>query len=685
MKNAFVSTLLLALLAFSASAQLDRSQQPQPGPAPVIRLGEFESFTMDNGLRVIVVENDKVPVVSFQMTLDIDPVMEGDAKGFVDLGGALLREGTASRSKAEIDEQIDFIGASLSTFSTGLFGSSLSRHTETLLELMSDILLHPSFPEEELQRLVTQNISALATVRSDANAMARNVATAVTYGPEHPYGEITTEESLRQVDIGRIQDYYKTYFRPNVAYMVVVGDITAERARQLLERYFSAWEPAEVPRHTYPTPQPPPGRRVAFAERAGAIQSVVTVTYPVKLSPGHPDAIKASVMNTILGGSFTSRLMQNLREDKGYTYGARSGLSTDRLVGRFTAGTEVRNSVTDSTLVEIFSEMQRLIEEPIAAEDLQMIKNYMTGTFARSLESPRTMAGFALNIARYNLPEDYYATYLEKLNDVSPEDIREVAATYLKPDNAVIVVAGNRDEVVDQLVRFSATGEVELFDAFGRPVVQEAVAMEAGMTAQGVIDRYIRAIGGRERLEGVRDMSQEMSMAVMGQQATIKTYQMTPGLLLAETLMGGMSLSKQLFDGTKLVVTSPVGRQEFTEGPVVEQARMQAVMFPELKYGEMGVTARLMGAETLDGESVYRLELTNPDGNKSYDYYSMETGLKIRSMGDQASASFGNYTEVQGIKMPFKMTQEAGGQVIETTVVEVRINSGLERSFFTVD
>lgn len=686
MKKIFLFIAISFSLVTLATAQIDRSQRPQPGPAPVIQLGEFETFTLENGLQVILVENHRVPMVSFQLSLDIDPVMEGDAKGYISLGGSLLREGTTSRTKQEIDEAIDFVGANLSTFSTGMFASSLVRHKETLLELMSDILLNPSFPEQELNRLVTQQTSNLATARSDAGTMARNVGTAAAFGPSHPYGEIMTEESLRNVNTDLIREYYHTYFRPNVAYMVIVGDITKQEAERVMNQYFSGWEPADVPSRSYPTPVPPAGRRVAFADRTGAVQSVVNVTYPVVLTPGHPDAIKASVMNFILGGgAFSGRLLQNLREDKGYTYGAYSNLSTDRLVSRFTATAEVRNSVTDSTVVEILGEMERLIREPVDEESLDLVKNYMTGSFARSLESPRTIANFALNIARHNLPEDYYATYLEKLNAVTVQDVQEVAAKYLKPENAIIVVAGSRDEVAGSLERFSATEEVEFFDAFGRPVVAGEVEMAAGMTADMVIEDYIRAIGGREKLAAVNDLTMEMSLSVMGQQATVKTYQKKPGLLLSETIMGGMTLSKQIFDGEKIVVTSPMGKQEFTEGPMLKQAQMQAIAFPELNYEQLGMEFNLLGAETLDGRQVYRIEYANPAGDKNYDYYCMETGLKLQTRSEQVTVIYDDYREVDGILFPFRMEQQAGPQRVEMKLVEVKINSGLSDDLFVTE
>ncbi len=687
MNKIFTTIVLSLFVVFTLNAQIDRSQRPEPGPAPVIQLGEFESFEMQNGMTVIVVENRQVPVVSFQLTLDIDPVFEGDAKGYVNMAGSLMREGTTNRTKQEIDEAIDFIGGSLSTFSTGMFASSLTRHQETLLDLMSDILLNPSFPEEELERLITQNKSGLATVRNDAGAMANNVSRAVVFGPDHPYGEITTEETLDNITIDLIRQYYQDHFKPNVAYMVIVGDMDAHEARDVMDAYFGGWEPGEVPTRTYPTPGLPDGRRVAFANRMGAVQSVVMVTHPVVLTPGHEDAIKVSVMNSILGGgAFSGRLMQNLREDKGYTYGARSNIGTDRLVSRFTARTEVRNEVTDSTVNEILREMDRMIYEPVDPASLELTRNFMTGSFARSLESPRTIANFALNITRYDLPEDYYATYLERLNEVTIEDVQEVAAKYLSTENAIIVVAGNQDEVADKLGPFSATGEVEFYDAFGRPVEDiELRPVAAGVTIDSVIESYLEALGGRTKLKGIRDMTQEMTASTMGMQIQIKNYQKAPHYIMQKTQMGGMTLSQQLFDGEKAVVVSQMGRQEFTEGPEFEQMKMQSVMNIETAYKDYGIEKELLGIEVIDGQPAYKVEVTYPSGNPAFDFYCLESGLKIQTLTGQGSTKYSDYKEVDGIMVAHHMIQEAGPQTLEIKIDQIRFNTGLEDGFFVIE
>ncbi len=687
MRKTSIFSLLALFLFFTVDAQVDRSQRPEPGPAPEIQLGEFESFELDNGLQVIVVENRQVPVVSFQLSLDLDPVFEGDAKGYVSLAGSLMREGTTNRSKQEIDEAIDFIGASLSTSSSGIFASSLTRHQDVLLDLMTDILYNPSFPEEELERLINQTRSGLATVQNDASAMASNVARAVTYGHDHPYGEITTEESLENVSLDLIRQYYEDHFKPNVAYLVIVGDMGVEEAREVTERYFASWEAGEVPQRTFPTPEPPEGRRVAFANRAGAVQSVVAVTHPVVLTPGHEDAIKVSVMNSVLGGgAFSGRLMQNLREDKGYTYGARSSLSTDPLVGRFQARTEVRNEVTDSTVTEILYEMERMINEPIDQESLELTRNFMTGSFARSLESPQTIARFARNVLRYDLPDDYYATYLERLAAVTVDDVQEMAAKYLKPENSIIVVAGNQDEVAETLIPFSATGEVEFYDAFGRPFVEaELAAAPEGYTAETVIERYIEAIGGRDQLKRIEDLTQKMTASLQGMQIQINNYQKAPHYMLVNTKMGDMVLSQQLFDGERFKVQSQMGLQEFSEGPEFEEMKLQAIMNMELHYDEFDIQTELLGVRPVNGRDAYKVELTYPSGNHVQDYYCVETGLKIKSADMQSKSYFSEYKEVNGLMFPHEVRQEAGGQQIDMQVDAVEINSGLEESFFVIE
>jgi zinc protease len=701
-KRAVIIILFTGFLLPSI-AQVDRSRPPEPGPAPQIQIGDYTTFTLDNGMRVIVVENDKIPVVSFQLTLDIDPVMEGEAAGYVGMAGSLMRTGTTTRNKAEIDEEIDFIGATLSTYSSGIFASSLTRHTGTLLELMSDVLLNPVFPQEELDRQINQTLTGLSAVLTDASAMVGNVSTRLVYGEVHPYGEVTTPETVENITRELLVDYHNTYFRPNAAYMIIVGDIRTEQAKELMERYFSAWQPGEVPTHNYEIPLPPPGNTVAIAERAGAVQSVISVTYPVYLKPGDPDAISASVMNGILGGgAFSGRLMQNLREDKGFTYGARSSLSSDRLVGRFTARTEVRNSVTDSAIVEILREMERMVSEPVDEETLELTRNFLNGSFARSLESPRTIASFALNIERYNLPEDYYDTYLERLSQVTAADVQRVAGRFLRPENSFIVVGGDKSEVAGSLEKFSSDGSVLLFDPFGRRIVEDSDPEAAAKpeaktgfepfeepTAEKVIDRYIRATGGAYNLGNIKEKVMFMQGRVQGNDMKIIIRQKYPDkykMTLQRVIRGqDYIIMEQVLNGNRGMHASPSGFIPLEE-QVIKELKQEAIIVPELSYGERGFSLTLEGTETINGEEAYKILITGgPLDQTRTEYFSIATGFKLRSetlsktpSGNMMQVtSYSDYRRFGAMTFPFRITQQLGGESFEMQVYSLQINEGI--------
>jgi zinc protease len=692
MKKLFLIVSISLLFVFCALAQLDRSQPPAPGPAPSIHIGDYQTYTMKNGLKVIVVEDKKVPVVSVQLTLDIEPVFEGEAKGYTDMAGSLMRTGTKTRTKQQIDEQIDFIGANLSTFAGGMFGSSLKKHFGTMMDLFADVLLNPVFPEDELEKLRQQSLSGLATVKTDPSSMVSNMTSALLYGPEHPYGSVVTEESVNNITIDKVRGYYNTYFKPNVAYLVVVGDITLDEVKSLTQKHFDAWTPGNVPSPNYSSPAPPAGNRVALANRTGAVQSSIRVAYPLDMKPGAPEAIKASVMNGILGGSFSGRLNQNLREDKGYTYGARSNLTTDPLIASFYAGTEVRNSVTDTTLNEIVKEMNLLRNELVDDGILNLVKNFMSGSFARSLESPRTIANFALNIERYKLPKDYYATYLERLSKVSAEDVQAMAQKYLLPENMFIIVSGNQDEVTEKLVPFSASGEVEFYDPFGRRIERVDMELATDVTAQKVIQDYLKALGGKDKLKEVKDISMNMTASVQGMTIDAVTYRKSPDKFYSALSMGGNVLQKQVFDGTRGKVTAMGGAQEIT-GDDLTQMKYQATMNIELFYEELGFELELAGMEMIEGAQAYKLIITNPMGKASTEYFDANSGLKLRSvvsqdtpMGPMTSVSdFMNYKEFGGLMFPTEMTQTAGPQTITMKVSSVEVNTGLGDDVFKIE
>lgn len=682
-----IALILLAIVfAFNIQAQLDRSTPPQAGPAPKINIGQAKSFELKNGLKVFVVENHKVPVVSYSLSLDIDPVLEGEKVGYVSMAGDLMRAGTTNRSKADLDASIDFIGATLSTYSQGIYARSLKKHSDELLDLMTDVLYNASFPAEELEKNKKQALTGLKSQKDDPAAIASNVASVLKYGKNHPYGEVQTEATIEAITIDDCKNYYETYFRPNVAYLVIVGDITAKEAKKQVKKYFASWEAADVPSHQYDFPKSYESPKVAVANKDAATQSTINLTYAVNLTPGHPDAIKARVMNQVLGGgSFSARLFQNLREDKAFTYGAYSRLSNDELAGSFTASSQVRGSVTDSAFTEIIYEMNRMREELVAKEDLQLVINSMTGSFSRSLEDPQTIARFALNIEKYGLAEDYYETYLEKLAAVTPEDVKAMANKYLTPDNAIILAVGDVSKIKSTLKKFSKDGQVDMYNFYGEEV--KSMPLPAGLTAEKVIADYVKAIGGVETLQNVNDVVMNASLTMQGMTINVDTYQRNPNHLCVETKMNGNIMQKQVCNGEAAKMVGPGGEQQL-EGPMLEKMKVDAYLFPELKYAELGFKTELLGTEEVEGQDTYKLKITSPDGSEKTAFFSRATGLKVKEVAQMGQVSVitlnTEYTEVDGIKFPKAMKQTMGPQSFDVVVETIKVNQGIEDSIFEI-
>lgn len=681
MKKLYIN-LLLVLLSAGVTAQIDRSKMPEPGPAPKIELGETQSFTLENGLKVFVVENDKLPRVAYSLQLDIDPFAEGDKMGMADLAGDLMSRGTKNRTKDEINFEIDFIGASFGTSSTSVFGSSLKKNQIKLLEIMSDVVKNPDFKQEELDKLKTQYISNIQSQKDDPDAIAGNVTRVLLYGKEHPYGEIMTEETVGNVTLEDTKNIYNTYFKPNVAYLAVVGDITLDEAKELVTKYFGDWERGKVPTHTYETPAKPSAPQVAFVNKPGAVQSVISVFNTIDLKPGSEDDITASIANGILGGGFVSKLNLNLREEHSYTYGARSSISSDEWVGSFSASAKVRNEVTDSALTEMIKEVMAMPNGKITEDELTTIKNYRSGTFAIGLESASRKASYAINIDKYNLPEDYYATYLKKVADITLEDVKRVSKKYINPYQGYILVVGNQEEVAEKLKSFSPTGVLKFYDSYGNEVEETtAKAAPEGVTAETVLNAYLDAIGGQKNLSKVNSISMDMKASMQGKPLQIEVTIDGSGKLYQAISMNGNVMQKQVYNGEKAIVSGMQGTQSL-EGDELNKMKEEAVLFPEMNYLKEGYTTVLKGMDTKYDEEVYVLKITSPSGAEKTNFYSVESGLLLGSeeMTETPQGSFMNsstyseYTTIKGVKYPFKIVEGVGPQTIEMYMNELKVN-----------
>ena len=456
MKKSIYSFLLL-FTAYSLTGQvsIDRSNAPEAGPARTPKIAAYESFELNNGLKVFVVEDHKLPRITMSLILDRDPIMEGNKAGYTSMAGDIIGSGTDSRTKSQLDEEIDFMGANFSSSASSIRAGGLSKYTDDILDIFSDVLLNPSFPEEEFKKLKSQMTSGVKANSENVDAISSNLTGVSIYGLEHPYGEVMTEATVDAITLEDCKSYYDAYFRPNIAYLVIIGDITVKEAKKKLGTSLKKWKRKEVPSLEYSKTPLPASSRIVLVDKPSAVQSLIWVGNVIDLAPGHPDIEPLRIANKILGGGMSGRLFRNLREDKAFTYGAYSNFGIDKLNSTFSASAKVRNEVTDSAIVEFMNELKTIRTEMVSQEDIVNAKSSLSGSFGRSLESTSSAATFALNIARYGLPKDYYNNYLNRLDDVTAEDVLRVSNKYMTTDNITIAVVG---KAKDNAAKLSAFG-----------------------------------------------------------------------------------------------------------------------------------------------------------------------------------------------------------------------------------
>lgn len=679
------------LISFSVSAQLDRSIQPVGGPTPKIKLDKPKEFKLKNGIKVLVVENHKLPRVSYSLRIDGTPILEGEKAGVLSILGEMLGNGTTSIEKDVFNEEIDYLGANVSIGFRSSFASSLTKHNDRILELMADAIINPLLTVEEFDKTKEQLIESLKADEKSIDAIGSRVGNALSYGKDHVYGEFITEETLNKISYEDVIDFHKKYTYPNSAYIVVIGDVNYKEVKKSITEKFSVWKKAKKVENDVPVLTPNVGlTEVNFIDLPSATQSSIGVTNNVELKMNDEDYFTALITNNILGGGGEGYLFKNLREDKGYTYGAYSSLGSSRYgVARFSAGAKVRNMVTDSAVTEIVNEIVRIRTELVDAELLKNAKAKYVGNFIMRLERPQTIANYALNIKLNDLPEDFYETYLEKINAVTAEDVKRVANKYFKIANTRIIVVGKGSDVVENLekVGFPINYFDKYANAVAKPVFNKAIP--EGMTALDVVDNYIKAIGGKDMLLNVNTLVSNMDVTLPG--APFKpmaiSKKMMPNKISFEMKanMGGqtMSLMKRNFSGEKGYMEQQGQKMQMSEEEIIEAKNVEGI-FDELYYNED--QTELLSINSIDGEDVYKVKVVKNE-KTSYRYYAVESGylMSIEEEDENkniSSTKYGDYRSVNGIMMPYFMQVNAGGQNLEFNTTEVLVNSELKNSDF---
>ena len=675
--------ILTLLLTFPAFAQVDRSQQPQPGPAPVIQLGEPERFTLKNGLSVLIVENNKLPRASVSLTLDNPPIAEGEMAGVSAMTAALLGKGSKKIDKDSFNEEVDFMGASINFGSQSASASSLSRYFNRVLELMSEAALNPNFTQEEFDKERDIILDGIKSSEKSVTSAARRVENLLAYGKNHPYGEYVSKESVEKISLADVKAFYKRYFLPNNAYLIIVGDVDAQGLKEQVKKLFGKWKKKDFPNDNIPEVNNVSSTQIDFVNMPNAVQTEVSVQNTVSLRKKDADYFPLLIANGILGGGGEARLFLNLREDKGYTYGSYSRIGNNKYTNsRFRASASVRNAVVDSAVVELLYEINRMKNEMVSDEELSRAKAKYVGSFVRAVERPSTVASYALEIETEDLPDDFYTTYLESVNSVTKEDIQRVAQKYFLVDQARVVVTGKASEVLDNLEKVQFNGNVvpvNYYDKYGNVIDRPAsFELPDGVSAQTILANYIDAIGGLDALNAIQTLEVSYNANFMGnalEATSINTADEQKQIIK----MGGNVLATVIVNASGAKVEQMGNSMDL---PPEMAADMQAAIgiVPELKMME-NENVTVTGTEEVDGQNAYALEMKG-QSTTTTTYYAVESGLKLKQttvtemMGQTQTqeTTYGNYKSFGSLLIPTTTTVPLGPQTVDATIGDVKIN-----------
>jgi predicted Zn-dependent peptidase len=456
--------LLLSTLVLSARADIDRTKKPEPGPAPEAAFPDYVTKELPNGLKVFVIEDDRKPVITLRLVIKSGDALDGEKPGIAGFVASLLNRGTATHDALAFAQAVDSLGATLEAASgpdsLSVSTSGLTKVTDPLLDLFADAVMHPVFAPEEFAKAQRRTYSSLTAQKKEPRALVGKLMSRTLFG-EHPYGKFTTPESVKAITRDDLAAFHAKWFAPNNASLAIVGDVKAADILPKIEKALGGWARKDITVPKEEETVPISGLTIHLLDLPGSVQSNVIVCRTEPSRAKNPDVPELNVMNSILGGGFSGRLFQNLREKHGYTYGSSSAFGYDKDAGWFQATAETRNDVTAPAITEILGEIHRIMTDPVGGPELELQRQYNTGNYLLSLENAGRVASRVQDIDLYGLAPDFYKTYAKRMAAVTAEKVTELANKYLSTKDAAIVVVGDAKQVRESLEKL---GKVVLYD-----------------------------------------------------------------------------------------------------------------------------------------------------------------------------------------------------------------------------
>ena len=688
-----VFLLILPFMIQDAIAQgrgtvdgINRSQRPEAGPPPEITFPPYETFTLKNGLKVFLVQDPR-PSVTLRLLVRGGNALDNDMTGLADAVADLITNGAGSLSASEFADQIDFIGgnvgASASPDAISVVGSGLKKHFPEVLKLFGTAVMNPMYPEDEIAKYKALQISGLQASKKEADFLATYAVNKMLYG-NSPLGHMPTEKSLSSISRDDIVRYHKTTFVPNNATLAVVGDLTPGELKKMLEDEFGAWKAGKDLPPPSPSMMNPKSGQVILVDRPTSVQSILRVVGP---GPDYTDRdrTRAFLVNSVLGGGtgLGNRLAMNLRETHAYTYTPYSYFTANQFGGYFVAAADVRNEVTDSALVQLIYEVERMTREPITSDELDLNVKSAMGNYLMSLANPTTTAMRVQSIDFYKLPHDYYDKLVQIYSTTTTAHIQELAKKYFRKQDMNIVVVGKASEVKEKLEAF---GEVQVWDEDLNPV-KDVSAEDLGITAEQAWAKMLDAMGGKDNLRKVQSISQEgsgsLSFGPQTMEGAMKMTQAVPNKVYQELSVNGMTMQQQFSDGETVAVIAQGQRIPL---PAEDQAKILAgsYLFPEARLDELDGSLMLKGTKSLEGKETVIVEMQLPNAPTQLYYIDRASFLPVQVAEEETTTRYFDWVEVGGgIKRPSGMVITLGpGGELKVSNLSYTVNGTVDDKIF---
>lgn len=643
-------------------------------PAP-----DVADFKLANGLRVMVLEDQEQENISVRLLVDRPLVAEKTYAGTGYLTEQMLLAGTTTQNKKELTRSLAKLRGDVTISDRTITGHAPHQRAAELLAYIADLVINPVFQEEEFTELKENYRNSTLAQKEEASFIAEQFSRQLIFGTHHPYGEKTTAQTIDQVTVQACRNFHKRYYRPTIAHLAIVGNITPEEARELAEASFGQWQSVGPLFSEFFNPAPlPESTKVNIVDVPAPAQAILEIGYSFRLRPGGEEALKAQLLNVIL--------QDRLATKSWYHPSLEAALIADPHLGRLRINTELPAAEVSTAVQDIFAIMYQLREEPLAAEALVSAKHQLATQLAIQAKNPEKLVGEAIDMLRFGLPATYLQDRLKTLEGITAEELLATAQRYLLPGRSQVIVVGDK-AIAPALESLTPAGKIHFYTPDGEEVqsMNWEIKME-GVTAQSVIDQYVRAIGGAERLADVRDYTMVIEAEFQAQTMTATQVKKEGQKLLKVVKIGEMLASKLLFNGS-LAVGYRGNTKEEIDAATLVAIREEATIFPETRYAALGYQLELAGAAVLNNRNVYIVEIESPSGESSTDYFDMRTGLRVRTVviegGAPAVTDMMDYRPIAGIKFPHQLILSGVSvEPIPFTVKSITINQDVADELF---